>query len=280
MALRESSRADLFLVAASPLLLADEARHNLIFGICATLDETPDAYPSARLWTVEEDGDTLAAALMTPPFNLVVAQPRTGAALSFLAEELHRRGVELPGVTGAVPEVEQFASDWEELTGVRRRARMRQGIYAARAARQPEGVPGCMRTALREDRRFLLDWWRAFEAESLPHDAPHVDTEANVDRRLASDANGIMLWEDGDPVSLAAFGGRTPHGVRIGPVYTPPEFRRRGYASALVAQLTQDLLDGGRDLCFLYTDLANPGANRLYRDIGYELVADSVDYAF
>ena len=63
-------------------------------------------------------------------------------------------------------------------------------------------------------------------------------------------------------------------------MYTPPELRRRGYASALVARLTQHLLDGGRDFCFLYTDLANPTANRIYRNIGYEFVAESADYAF
>ncbi len=86
MELLEPSRPDFFQAAASPFLLGDEARHNLIFGICATLVETPDAYPAFHLWTVEDGGDVLAAALMTPPFNVVVAKPRTSAALRFLAE--------------------------------------------------------------------------------------------------------------------------------------------------------------------------------------------------
>jgi predicted GNAT family acetyltransferase len=63
-------------------------------------------------------------------------------------------------------------------------------------------------------------------------------------------------------------------------VYTPPELRGRGYASALVARVTQHLLDGGRDYCFLYTDLANPTSNKIYVNVGYEYVCDSVDYAF
>jgi hypothetical protein len=63
-------------------------------------------------------------------------------------------------------------------------------------------------------------------------------------------------------------------------VYTPPRFRRRGYASALVAELSRRLLDDGRDYCFLYTDLANPTSNRIYMDVGYELVCESADYAF
>jgi predicted GNAT family acetyltransferase len=280
MEVQEASGAESFLAAASPLLLGDEARHNLIFGICATLVETPDAYPAVHLWTVEDAGEVVGSALMTPPFNLVVARPRSSAVLRSLAQELHRRELDLPGVTGALPEVDQFASAWEHVALVRRRPRMRQGIYQASSARPPAGVPGAMRLASKEDRRLVLDWWRAFEQESMPADAPRGHTEATVDRRLASTSGGIALWEDDTPVSLAGFGGRTPHGVRIGPVYTPPHRRRRGYAGALVAHLTQQLLDGESDFCFLYTDLANPTANRIYQNVGYEYVAESAEYAF
>jgi predicted GNAT family acetyltransferase len=63
-------------------------------------------------------------------------------------------------------------------------------------------------------------------------------------------------------------------------VYTPPELRGRGYASALTAALTGTLLDGGRRCCFLFTDLANPTSNRLYERIGYERVADVDEYTF
>jgi len=63
-------------------------------------------------------------------------------------------------------------------------------------------------------------------------------------------------------------------------VYTPPELRGRGYASALVARVTEHLLAGDREFCFLYTDLANPTSNRIYVNVGYELVCESADYAF
>jgi predicted GNAT family acetyltransferase len=111
--------------------------------------------------------------------------------------------------------------------------------------------------------------------------SPHSPLESLVDRRIASDTAGFAFWEVGtETVSFSGFGGATPHGIRIGPVYTPPELRRRGYAGALVAQLTQHLLDSGREHCFLYTDLANPTSNHVYTEVGYELVCESVDYAF
>lgn len=89
-----------------------------------------------------------------------------------------------------------------------------------------------------------------------------------------------MLWEDGEPVSLAGWGGMTPNGVRVGPVYTPPGHRPRGYGSAITAAVSAERLASGRRFCCLYTDLANPTSNRIYLDIGYEPVCDCVDYAF
>ena len=82
------------------------------------------------------------------------------------------------------------------------------------------------------------------------------------------------IWEDGGPVSMLQATGATPHGIRIGAVYTPPELRRRGYASALTAAASQAELDRGRRWCFLFTNLANPTSNRIYQAIGYRPIRD------
>jgi predicted GNAT family acetyltransferase len=64
--------------------------------------------------------------------------------------------------------------------------------------------------------------------------------------------------------------------VRIGPVYTPPEHRGHGYASALVGEVAQRALDAGHRVC-LYTDRDNPVSNRVYAAIGFEPVLDQVN---
>ena len=79
---------------------------------------------------------------------------------------------------------------------------------------------------------------------------------------------------------MAGASGRTPNGIRVGAVYTPPEKRRRGYASALVAALSQEQLDGGKKFCFLYTELANATSNKIYQQVGYEPVSDVDEYGF
>jgi hypothetical protein len=269
-----------FLETAQPVLLADEARHNLIYGICATLTEAPDAFPDFHLWTVGRDEPVLAM-LMTPPWNIVVSRPADPEALPFAARALKEAAIELPGVTGALPEADAFADEWQGLAGVTRRLRMAQGVYALRKVRPPRAADGRMRHATPDDRDLLVEWFDAFVAESVPADAPRQEGTAAVDRRLASQgSDGFAVWEDGEVVSMSGFGGETPRGIRIGPVYTPPQLRRRGYASALVAQLSQHLLDRGREYCFLYTDLGNPTSNRIYMEVGYELVCESADYAF
>jgi uncharacterized protein len=274
MQLEEHADAAAFLEAAAPVLGADEARHNLIYGICSTLVDAPAVYPEAHLWTVVEQ-QAQAAGVYTPPFNIVVAQPSNDEALSFLARELRGR-IDLPGVTGALPEADVFAEAW----GGVRRLTMSQGVYAAGTVREPE-VAGSAREAVLADRELVLDWLRAFEAEALPEDAPHLDLEASFERRVQSDKAGFVLWEAaGELVSLCGYGGRTPHGARIGPVYTPPELRGRGFGSAVTAHVTKDLLDSGRDYCFLYTDLSNATSNKIYVDIGYERVCDSAEYSF
>lgn len=144
----------------------------------------------------------------------------------------------------------------------------------------PAPVEGRLRPYAPGDRALALDWLEAFVAEALPAGLVQEGVEDVLDRRLADPGGGFAVWETDRPVSLAGFGGATPNGVRVGPVYTPPELRGQGYASALVAGLTQQLLAGGRRFCFLYTALANPTSNSIYRRVGYRPVADVSQWAF
>jgi predicted GNAT family acetyltransferase len=268
-----------FLAAAGPLLLADEPRHNLILGLAGTLRDHPDLYPEHQLWLVEHRGRPVAAALRTPPHGLVLARSASATALEALAGAIDD---ELPGVVAAVPEAGEFAEAWTARTGTSHRVRTRQGIYALEQALAPAGVPGAARAASRSDRDLLVRWWRAFALEALHDPDPDMSRiESSIDHRLGAEGSGLALWEDdGEPVSAAGFGGATPNGIRIGPVYTPPERRGRGYASALVASVSTQRLAEGRRFCFLYTDLANPVSNRIYERIGYEWVCEAAEVVF
>jgi hypothetical protein len=275
--------ATAFLAEAEPLLLADEARHNLILGVAGNVRD--GVYADFRLWLVRDGSKVVAAALRTLPYGLILARPKSPAALAALVEAA--AGEELPGVVAAEPEAQEFAELWTRHTGAPARTNMRQGVYALERVEPLSAAPGTARVATEDDRELAVRWWIAFAEEALHEGDPGRDhAEENVGRRVSSRTAGILLWEDGgEPVSVAGWGGATPNGIRIGPVYTPPELRGRGYATALTAELSQRLLDGrlfagGRRFCFLYTDLANPTSNAIYERIGYRRVAESAEIVF
>jgi len=267
-----------FLEAAGPLLLAHEARHNLMLGLAATARQSPDLYPEYRAWLAVEGDEPVAAATRTPPYNLVLAAPRSTAALERLVDAIDD---DPPGVVGAQPEVDQFAVAWSERTGATPQLKIAQGIYALEQVLPVPAAPGRMRVQQPGDTELLVDWLEAFEAEALHSlDADEKRARRIVEYRLNAERAGLMLWDDGEAVSVAGFGGETPNGIRIGPVYTPPKLRGRGYATALVAELSAQLLAEGRRFCFLYTDLANPTSNAIYERIGYVRVCESAEIAF
>ena len=130
-----------------------------------------------------------------------------------------------------------------------------------------------------DDRGLLVSWLAAFAAEAL-NETDALRVQRNVDEWQRG-ARRYWLWTASSrPVSMAGAGGETPNGIRIGPVYTPPGDRGQGYATNLTAFVSQTVLDEGRRFCFLYTDLANPTANRIYQAIGYEPVGDAMMVAF
>ena len=269
-----------FAARATPFLLAHEAHHNLPLGIVATLVEQPDRWPTTPYLATVEDADrVVGAVVMTPPHNPILSRQTAPGTLDLIAADLHRHHPDLPGVLAPADLAAPFAATWHRLTGRTARREMALRIFQLDTVIPVASVPGALRRATDADRDLLVAWFAAFHAEAF---APgHAgDAAQAIAARLRAPTGGLYLWEDDGPRSLAGATGPTPNGIRIGPVYTPPEFRARGYASAAVAALSQLLLDQGRRFCFLHTDLANPTPNRIYQRIGYRPVGDLAAYRF
>jgi predicted GNAT family acetyltransferase len=124
---------------------------------------------------------------------------------------------------------------------------------------------------------LLIDWWVAFASEAgAVGDLDHATRM--VDARL--DDGGVFIWDDGGPVSVVAMSPPVAGVPRIGPVYTPPAHRRRGYAGMAVAEVSRGALTAGARTCMLFTDLANPTSNKIYAEVGYERFGDWAEYRF
>jgi len=279
---RRFDDAEAFREAATPYLVRDEARHNLLLGISSTLLQKPGLYPLFDLWVASDGAEVTAVAARTPPLNLVLAQPSTDAALDALVDRMISEGQDLPGVVAAIPEVEDFVAAWTLAHDVDAALVFRHGIYELREVMPVPSARGGARPVTPEDRELVIAWIVAFAEEALPEDNEAERQIRFVESRLAAtDDSGLWFWEDGGrPVSISGYGGSTPNGIRIGPVYTPRELRGNGYATSLVAAQSRWLLGSGRTLCFLYTDLDNPTSNALYRRIGYRMIAEANEVRF
>jgi predicted GNAT family acetyltransferase len=134
---------------------------------------------------------------------------------------------------------------------------------------------GAMRMADGRDAGWLVDAHDAFCAEAKVPRAPQ-GTARMVEQRLAQ--RRYRVWED--PATVAFLGANLVDGgyARIGPVYTPSPHRGRGYATALVAAASRELIARGASRIFLTTDLANPVSNAIYARVGFRPVDDTVAY--
>ncbi len=258
------------LSAVMRFLRRDPVLNTIPLGLLAENPE-PEQRRGWFLATAERDGEITAVAFRTDFPKLGLLGEGDAASTRELAGVVHGRMPDLPCVMARDDLLAPFVEEWARLTGERGTPGMPERVHRLTSVRPQSAVPGSMRQASENDRELVLAWMRAFAADAGAVTLPgwaEQSTSAHLGR------GSLFLWEDDGRASLA--GGRETGSAvaRLGPVYTPPSRRRRGYAGALVAQLSQRLLDGGCQACCLYTDLRNPTSNHVYAEVGYEPVAD------
>lgn len=226
----------------------------------------------------DSGGEVMGAAIRTPPFNVYVS-PMPRAAIELIVDAYASGAPENAGVTGTTAEATAFAEAWVQRTESSVAISMQQRIHQLDAVVAPRLTLGAARLAAAEERQLLIDWSRAFEEEAEHDGGSQRDHGQIIDIWLAD--KRAWLWEvEGHAVSNVETQPMIAGVVRVGPVYTPPDYRGRGYASALVAHASRHALDAGATTCSLYTDLANPTSNKIYEALGYDGVADVTAFVF
>jgi len=249
---------------AMPWMECEPVHHNLIATLIAT--RASGDHPVEEgivLWTVVDDAGAITGlAIQTPPMPMIVTD-MPPAAHEALAEAAKAQGLQRFHGPNARRLAELVAGD----TPIH--LSRGSGLHRLRRVVPPEDVPGHARLAEDRDIRLTFEWVQGFQAD-VGDDEPLPMSQ--METRIAN--GGLWLWEhDGTVLSMAAW-TKPVHGVvRINLVYTPPELRGNGYASALVAAISQEILNRGH-IPILYTDLANPTSNRIYAAVGYEKIEE------
>jgi len=280
MDFRQFDDAREFCALAEELLLRSEAENGLLLGIAERLAEQSgvdwaESCCLPLLCGVEKGGRLIAAAVMTPPHRLIVT-PMSAEAAGALARGLHDRQIGVPGVVGPGDAPGRFAEAWSTLIGQPASpGRSLREYWTDRVDLSAASAPGRFQAATMGDSDLVLRWTAAFWCEVGEQTPGQPQT---MRRRILQ--RQVFLWMNPGPVCMANFTGPTPNGIRIGIVYTPPERRRHGYATALTAALTGHLLKCGFRYCILFADLADATSNNIYPKIGYRPLCDYVELNF
>ena len=280
MKVEHFSSAEGFLERTRAELESNEAANSLMLGLCGRLIGHPERFKAAPcLKAVVDEQGLVLAALMTPPHKLVVYGHRGDQreAAWALVRSLLRGSWEVPGAFGPGEAAAAVAEAWFEATGSPYSLAGRQRVYELREVLVPVLEQGGLRPATKEDVELGTGGHYGYHCEIFG------STERELARRAAEarvQAGDIFLWEDERAVSMAMKNRPTRHGISVSLVYTPPELRGRGYATACVGELSRLLLEAGWEFCTLFADLANPTSNRIYERIGYRPVCDWEEYGF
>jgi RimJ/RimL family protein N-acetyltransferase len=224
---------------------------------------------------VDQVGAVALAALRTPGW-FMLASPFEPELADGLVGGWLEEDPELPGVNAVPAAARAIAEAWAKRTGGVTRCRMSEAMHSLTAVTEPPlPAQGRLRAAIPDELSLLARWLGDFEREAK------VSGEMREELVAARIARGeLLLWEDGEPVSLVGTNRPVAGVVRIGPVYTPPEHRRRGYAGSAVAEASRQALAAGAHTCMLFTDLANPTSNKIYADVGYRRFGDWEEHEF
>jgi hypothetical protein len=256
---------------AGEFLASQPVLHNLILSLLHARVAQPEP---GRYWVAMERDRAVGVVLQSPLTFAATHTPMDRRVTAAMVDAIAATKVSLPGVNGEAATAASFAGHWSERRKSSATPFQGNRLYELLEAGEGTGIDGELRQALPRDRSLMIHWTRAFQTEI---GEPTDDTEVRVDRGFV--AGELWCWDDGEAKSMAVARKPIDGVVRVSGVYTPAENRKCGYAAACVYALSKHMRDAGFRCC-LYTDLANPTSNSIYRRIGYQAIAEVLRYRF
>lgn len=221
----------------------------------------------------DTESELVASAIYVDSKALFLATMPPEAA-SALALHLRANDVRLTGVIGRRGLLPSFTDAFAQ----RFSTHVDLMLYQLMKTPDYGRATGQARVATKNDLDLLVAWHRAFEIE-----VAMIAVPTPLEERVALRINNqqLVLWIDDDiAVSMAGANPLPAASARIGPVYTPPELRGRGYAQAVTAAASEHVQRDEPRTVFLFTDAINPASNTAYQRIGFVHLADHAHLLF
>lgn len=269
-----------FAMVAEPIVEKQEDVFSLFYGVLQAIKA--GKYENPFMAAIMEGNEVLSLLQMTPPHpvNLVIVdESKIDEVIDFIIQELNENAVTVNSVISLKKWAEFFADKWVAHTGEKQKLLMDQGLYRLDHVEETlEMSPGSWRYASMDDHSLIVSWYSMFEDDANLTRTP-IERVKEVVKQFI-EAQEVFLWEDdGKVVSMMKKSRPTMNGVTVSLVFTPKEERRKGYARTMVAYGSMELLKE-YNFCVLYTDMMNPTSNKIYKEIGYKHIADSIHIGF
>jgi predicted GNAT family acetyltransferase len=247
-------------VLAEGLFRADEVQFNLIHRICESKSSTCLKSSDGTMIFAQSEGHN-AWLWITQE----AAADKRNAFVQELIDVLE--GVTLKGICGEPQSAERFAQVYSKARGTSSYSHMNMEAYYCPEVEKPLNVVGTIHRAAIHQVEIVAEFMAGFSEGAY---GISVDPASQMGAaKGAIESGNIYLWTvEGHPVSMANIAHRSPRHARINAVYTPSALRKKGYASALVAELCS-ILETERLVPMLYADLKNPDSNKVYKNIGF-----------
>lgn len=220
-------------------------------------------------------GAVVAVLVQTPPRAAIVAGEPAAAAR--LATRLAAAGATLPGVIGLARGVRAFTDAWTRAAGTSAQTLTAQRLFRLDTLIAPRAAPGAMRVCGDADAVVVAAWTADFAVEA--ETSARTDDDLDAARSVITDGRRFVWAVESDAVALAGRSRALDGTARIGPVFTPPGLRGRGYAGNLVAALAGQIMAEGA-VPSLFARIDHPVPNRLYAALGFTPVADQLEVDF
>ena len=254
----------------TPFLEKNEQENNLILGVLQMVHQP-------IFMGIAKQGEEIAVVFLQTEEKkqiIVATSEITEEDIVELAKKLAEVYPNVPGLIGNKKIVQKLAEEIAVLANKKTTVAMEQGIYELKQVKKKWNGDEVFREVNSDELTLIEQWIYQFcEDVNLPTTKEEAKQTAHT---LITNHRLFGLEVDGKLVSVAAKTRPTKNNITVNFVYTPKEERKKGYASNCVAALSQRMLDEGYKTTTLYTDLANPTSNKIYQEIGYEQIAESV----
>ena len=233
---------------------------------------------------VLDEGDfPLIHYCITPTYNMPIYaenedKDKIIKASAQLAKHLADKKISIMGLNARYEVCQAFASEYKKHIESNFIEKLGMDIMVLRELNYVDLIEGTARFASMDEVKLITEWMIEFQIESRASVINYEDALHNAKKYIED--NRVYVFEDTqqEVVSMAIATRKLANGIAISNVYTPEEFRGKGYAASNIFYMCKDILDKGYKFTTLFVDKKNLISNRSYEKLGFQIVDNNYDF--